>query len=110
MWQAWTNAVIGSWLFVAAFFNASSTFNLWDDLLVGLFATIAGYTMVSEKSWEGWVSAIVGIWLIIAAFIPSLLVGTGNLANALISGAVLALTGFAALVSNEEHSNIAHNH
>ncbi len=44
-------------------------------------------------SWKGWTALILGIWFIIAAFIPGM-VGTGNLANDLIVGIILAIVGF----------------
>jgi len=102
MWQAWTNGIIGLWLFIAAFLPFSATGNLWDNLIVGVIAGIAGYTMIKEKNWQGWTAGILGIWLIIAAFIPELVSHTGNMWNAGIVGILLMIAGFGALQSGEE--------
>lgn len=110
MWQAWTNGILGIWLFLAAFFNFSSTGNIWDDVVVGIIAAIAGFAMTNEKPWQGWLSGIVGIWLIIAAFIPSLVTGAGNQWNAVISGILLMIGGFAALGNAQQPHTEAHSH
>ncbi len=111
MWQAWTNGIIGIWLFIAAFLNFSATGNMWDDVIVGVIAAIAGFAMVKEKPWQGWLSGLVGIWLIIAAFIPSLVVGVGNEWNAIICGVLLMIGGFAALGSSDvTYHTTAHSH
>lgn len=111
MWQAWTNGIIGIWLFIAAFLNFSATGNLWDDLIVGVIAAVAGFAMVKDKPWQGWLTGLVGIWLIIAAFIPDLVVGTGNTWNAVICGVLLMIGGFAALGGSDiSHQTPAHSH
>ena len=97
MWQAWTNGILGVWLFIAAFLSFTPTGNLWDDLIVGVVAAVVGYLMKDEKSWQGWLSVILGVWLIIAAFISSLVTGAGNEWNLIISGVVLMIAGFGAL-------------
>lgn len=97
MWQAWTIAILGLWLMVAAFLGFDPTVNLWNNLLVGLIVAIVGYTLVKKKPWQAWVSMVVGVWMIIAAFIPSLTSGQGYLWNDLISGLVIAIGGFGAL-------------
>ncbi len=111
MWQAWTNGIIGIWLFIAAFLNFSSTGNVWDDILVGIVAAVVGFAMVKEKPWQGWLTGLVGIWLIIAAFIPSLVIGAGNEWNAVISGILLMIGGFGALGSSDITPHTpAHSH
>ncbi len=111
MWQAWTNGIIGIWLFIAAFLNFSSTGNLWDDLIIGVIAAVAGFAMVKDKPWQGWLTGLVGLWLIIAAFIPSLVVGAGNAWNAVICGILLMVGGFGALGGSDiSHHTPAHSH
>jgi len=111
MWQAWTNGIIGIWLFIAAFLNFSSTGNLWDDLIIGVIAAVAGFAMVKDKPWQGWLTGLVGLWLIIAAFIPSLVVGAGNAWNAVICGILLMVGGFGALGGSDiSHHTPAHTH
>ncbi len=97
MWQAWTNGILGLWIFIAAFLNFAPKGNLWNDLIVGIIAAYVGYLMVKPKPWQGWLGVIVGIWLIIAAFIPALQGGAGNLWNDVISGVLLMVAGFGAL-------------
>ncbi len=108
MWQAWTNGVLGIWLVVAAFLPLSATGNLWDNLIVGIVAGIAGFTMIKEKSWQGWLASIMGLWLIVAAFVPGLQAHTGNLWNDLISGILLMVAGFGALNKAESHHPVVH--
>jgi hypothetical protein len=96
MWQAWTNAVLGLWLMVAAFLGLGPTVNLWDNLIVGIVVAIASLTILKEKPWQAWLALILGVWMIIAAFIPSLVDGTGYIYNDLISGIIIAIAGFAA--------------
>lgn len=111
MWQAWTNGIIGIWLFIAAFLNFSSTGNLWNDLIIGVIAAVAGFAMVKDKPWQGWLTGLVGLWLIIAAFIPSLVVGAGNAWNAVICGILLMVGGFGALGGSDiSHHTPAHSH
>jgi len=107
MWQAWTNAILGMWLVVAAFLSFSATGNLWDNLIVGVIAAIAGFAMIKEKSWQGWLAGIMGIWLIIAAFIPVLQISTGYLWNDLLSGVLLIIAGFGAMENTSSHQ-VAH--
>ncbi|MGB9592031.1 MAG: SPW repeat domain-containing protein [Candidatus Kryptoniota bacterium] len=95
MWQAWTNAVLGLWLMVAAFLGFGPTANLWDNLIVGLVVAIASVTILKQKPWQAWLALIFGVWMIIAAFIPSLVDGTGYLYNDLTSGLIIAIAGFA---------------
>lgn len=102
MWQAWTNGLLGLWLFIAAFLPFSTMGNLWDNLIVGVIVAIAGYTMAKEKSWQGWIAGLLGVWLIIAAFIPELLSHTGNMWNAIIVGILLMIAGFNALQSSHQ--------
>ncbi len=104
MWQAWTNGILGAWLFIAVFFNFSATGNLWNDLIVGVIVGFAGFSMIKEKSWQGWTAGILGIWLIIAAFIPALQEFNGNLWNGIIVGILLMVAGFGALTSGQQHS------
>ena len=101
MWQAWTNAALGIWIFIAAFLNFSPLGNLWDNLIVGVVATIAGFTMINQKSWQGWLAGIMGIWLVIAAFIPGLQAQSGNMWNDMISGILLMIAGFGAIESHK---------
>ncbi len=108
MWQAWTNAILGLWLIIAAFLSFSPIGNLWDNLLVGVIVAIAGFAMIKEKSWQGWLSAIMGIWLIIAAFIPLLQAHTGNLWNDLLSGILVTIAGFGAMDSSTSSHQVAH--
>ena len=108
MWQAWTNAILGIWLVIAAFLSFSAAGNLWDNLIVGVIAAIAGFAMIKEKSWQGWLAGIMGIWLIIAAFIPSLQFHTGNFWNDLLSGILLAIAGYGAMESTTSHHQVAH--
>ena len=97
MWQAWTNGILGVWLFIAAFLPFSATGNLWDNLIVGVIVGIAGFTMIKEKAWQGWTAGILGIWLIIAAFIPQLQTHAGNMWDGIIVGILLMVAGFGAL-------------
>ena len=108
MWQAWTNGILGIWLVIAAFLPMSASANLWDNLIVGVLAGIAGITMIKEKSWQGWLASIMGLWLIIAAFIPALQMHTGNLWNDSIGGVLIMIAGFGALNSSEKHQPIVH--
>jgi len=96
MWQAWTNGILGVWLFIAAFLSFSATGNLWDNLIVGVITGIAGFTMIKEKNWQGWTAGILGVWLIIAAFIPQLQSHVGNMWNGIIVGGLLMIAGFGA--------------
>lgn len=97
MWQAWTNAILGLWLFIAAFLPFSATLNLWDNLIVGVLVGITGFAMTKEKAWQGWTAGILGIWLVIAAFIPALQAHTGNMWNGIIVGVLLMVAGFGAM-------------
>jgi len=101
-WQAWTNGILGIWLFIAAFLNFSTTGNLWDNLIVGVIAAIAGFTMIKEHSWQGWTAGILGVWLIISAFTPALQTHTGNMWNDSIVGILLMIAGFGAYKSHKE--------
>ena len=103
MWQAWTNAILGMWLFVAAFLSFSPLGNLWDNLIVGVIAASVGFSMYKEKAWQGWLAIIMGIWLVIAAFIPILQAHTGNLWNDMLSGVLLMVAGFGAMQSDSMH-------
>lgn len=97
MWQAWTSALLGIWLIIAAFLKLGDAFVLWDNLIVGILVAIAGFAMIKVKSWQGWTAGILGLWLIVAAFIPSLRVYSFNLWNDLIVGILVAIAGFAAM-------------
>ncbi|RLD16818.1 hypothetical protein DRI50_00915 [candidate division KSB1 bacterium] len=111
MWQAWVNGILGVWLFIAAFLNFAPNGNLWNHLIVGVIAAIAGFTMINKKAWQGWLSGIMGIWLIIAAFIPALQAHAGNMWNGIIVGILLMIGGFGALSgSGQEHAGhqVAH--
>lgn len=96
-WQSWTIAILGIWIFIAAFLNLTPTGNLWDNLLVGIVVAVAGFWMLKAKPWQAWLSGLVGIWLIIAAFVPSLQAHTPNLWNDAISGILLMIGGFGAM-------------
>lgn len=108
MWQAWTNGILGVWIFIAAFLSMGTQGNFWNDLIVGVITAVVGFLMVKEKSWQGWLTGIVGIWLIIAAFIPALLVGGGLLWDNIIVGVLLMVGGFGAL-GGTPHTE-AHSH
>lgn len=110
MWQAWTNAVLGAWIFILAFFHTSPRFNLWDNLIIGILAVIVGVAITYKRAWQGWLCAIVGFWLIIAAFIPSLLTYNGNLWNGIISGALLMVGGFGAILGFDHRTTHLHGH
>ncbi len=110
MWQAWTNGILGIWLFIAAFLNFGPTGNMWDNLIVGVIVAVAGFTMLKEANWEGWLSGVLGIWLIIAAFIPVLQQNAGNLWNGIIVGILLMVAGFAALAVGHSHHTEIHAH
>ncbi len=97
MWQAWTNGLLGVWIFISAFLEFNATLNLWNDLVIGALVAYVSYTILKDKSWQAWLGMIVGIWLIIAAFIPSLQVGFGYLWNDVISGTLIMVAGFGAL-------------
>jgi len=99
LWQAWTNGILGIWLFIAAFLPFSPTGNLWDNLIVGVITGIAGFTMIKAKTWQGWTAGILGIWLIMAAFIPQLQAHVGNMWNGIIVGILLMIAGFGAFES-----------
>ncbi len=104
MWQAWTNSILGIWLFIAAFLSFSPTGNLWDNLIVGVVVAIAGFAMINKKSWQGWLSGILGVWLIIAAFIPGLQMHLANAWNDAIVGLLLLIAGGMAMQDTQDHS------
>lgn len=97
MWQAWTNGLLGTYLFIVAFIGFGTTGNMWNDLIVGVVAAVVSLTILKEKPWQGWLGLLVGIYLIIAAFIPSLLTFSGNEWNLIITGILLAVAGYGAL-------------
>lgn len=112
MWQGWINGILGVYLFIVAFIGYGETGNMWNSLIVGIIAAIAGFLMVKEKPWEGWICGIVGVWLIIAAFIPSVVGTTANTLSWILSGLLLMISGFAALgkeVTTTHHGG-AHAH
>jgi len=110
MWQAWVNGVLGVWLFVAAFLNFTPKFNLWDDLIIGVIATVVGTSMIYKKPWQGWSIGFIGLWLIVAAFIPSLQFHSGNLWNGIVSGVLLMIGGFSALLGHSHSVTNSHAH
>ena len=110
MWQAWTNGIIGLWLFIAAFLNFSSSGNMWDDLIVGVITAVVGFSMAKVKPWQGWLTGLVGLWLLISLFVPSLLNGLGNEWNAIISGILLMVGGFGAIGSHPYTDHSVHSH
>jgi len=109
MWEAWTTGTLGVWLVIEAFLRFSPRGNLWNDLLVGLIIAVVGMLMTDRKPWQGWISSTIGFWLILAAFIPSMQALHGNMWNALLSGVVLAICGFTALIGGK-HSENMHSH
>ncbi len=102
MWQGWVVGILGVWQFIVAFLKFTPTVNMWDNIIVGIIAAIAGFWMVKDKPWQGWISGIVSLWLIIAGFIPALTKGSGVLWNDIIVGIILAIAGFAALGKKKE--------
>lgn len=100
--KAWTNGILGTWLFIAAFLNFSPTGNMWDNLIVGIIVAILGFAMVKEKAWQGWTAGIVSVWLVIAAFVPSLQLTTANMWNDVISGLLIAIAGYGAIESSKK--------
>jgi uncharacterized membrane protein HdeD (DUF308 family) len=103
LWQAWTNGILGIWLFIAAFLSLSPMAILWNNLIVGVIVAIAGFTMIKAKSWQGWTAGILGIWLVIAAFIPALQTHMGNMWNGIIVGILLMIAGFGAFETGGHH-------
>ncbi len=102
MWQAWTNAVLGSWFVVAAFLGFSPSANLWDNLVIGLVVAATSLTILKDKPWQAWLAAIFGVWMIVAAFVPSLIDGPGYVYNDLISGIIIAIAGFASFGASHQ--------
>lgn len=100
IWQAWTNGILGIWLFIAAFLSFSAMGIMWNNLIVGVIVGIAGFTMIKEEAWQGWTAGVLGIWLIIAAFIPALQAHTANMWNGVIVGILLMVAGFGAFRSH----------
>jgi len=102
-WQAWTIAILGLWLIVAAFLNFGSTGNLWNDLIVGLVVLILGFGILKQKPWQAWVAIILGLWMVLVGlFIPSLRIDQSYLWNDLIGGVLIAVAGFGALGKAKE--------
>ncbi len=97
MWQAWTNGLLGAWIFISAFMEFSPTLNLWNDLVIGAIVAYVSYTILKDKPWQAWLGIIMGLWLVVAAFIPAMQVGSGYLWNDVISGTLLMIAGFAAV-------------
>lgn len=97
MWQAWTNGILGAWLFISVFLGFALSGNMWNNLIVGIIAAIVALTMLKNKPWQGWLMLVVSIWLIISAFIPNLLTTTGNAWDGIIVGILLMIGGFGAL-------------
>ncbi len=91
---AWIVGILGLWLIVAAFLGFGENAAMWNNLLVGIVVAIVGYNMLENLQWQNWVSMIVGIWLIISAFIPDLRVGDAFMWNAVITGILVAISGF----------------
>ncbi len=91
---AWVVGILGIWMIVAAFLTFASATVMWHNLIIGLVVGIAGYNMIEKLQWQSWVSMIVGLWLVISAFMPEMRIGEAFLWNALITGILLAVSGF----------------
>lgn len=94
MLQAWTNGLLGAWLFGSAFLNFTPNGNLLNDFLVGVAAAIAGFTMTKEKPWQGWLTGVTAVYLVIAGFVWVLVTNPGNLYNNVTVGIILMIGGF----------------
>ncbi len=99
MWKAWTNGLLGVWIFISAFLEFNATLNIWNGLVIGAIVAYVSYQLLKAKPWQAWLGVIMGIWLIIAAFIPAFQAGTGYLWNDIISGILIMVAGFGALQS-----------
>ncbi len=93
MLQAWTNGILGAWLFASAFLNLTPNGNLLNDFMVGLAAGIAGFTVTKEKPWQGWLTGVAAVYLVIAGFIYVLITNPGTLYNDVIVGIILMIGG-----------------
>jgi len=100
-WKTWTTAIVGLWLLLAAFLGFTPQANLWNDLIVGSVAIVAGFGLIRTKPRQGWIAGVLGAWLVVAAFVPSFVSGAGLVWNNAIVGTLIALSGFAAVGSAE---------
>ncbi|HQT91635.1 MAG TPA: hypothetical protein PL001_06360 [Candidatus Kryptobacter bacterium] len=104
MLQAWTNGILGAWLFSSAFLHLTPNGNLLNDFLVGVAAGVAGFTMTKEKPWQGWLTSLAAVYLAIAGFIWVLVTNPGSLYNNVIVGIILMIGGFGMRASKPERT------
>lgn len=79
------------------FLGFGATGYAWVDWITGIVAAILAFSMTREKPAQGWIGGIVALWLFVAGFIGGLHGGAGVWWNNLLTGAVLAITGFTAV-------------
>jgi heme/copper-type cytochrome/quinol oxidase subunit 3 len=107
-WQDPVNAIMGAWLILApwALGFAKENLAMSNATVVGvlLLAVALGATFV-PRAWEEWTEGLLGLWLIASPWVIGFTHVRDAMANAVVSGIVVALLALWALMSDEEYSD-----
>ncbi|MGD2046775.1 MAG: hypothetical protein PVJ80_18035 [Gemmatimonadota bacterium] len=89
--------ILGLWAALSAFLGFGPAGYAWSNWITGFLAGAAALSIVGRRRTEGWLAAAAAAWLFISGFVPGLLVSPGYWWNELLTGAALAVIGFAGL-------------
>ena len=94
MRQPWTNGILGLWLALAPFISMDVPSVKLNNILVGLIVAAVNWYVPKEWTWQRWTAMILGAWIFVAGFIPGLAGGSDYVWSNLISGLLIAISGF----------------
>jgi peptidoglycan/LPS O-acetylase OafA/YrhL len=100
----------GVWLVLAPFIlSYSSSVNAWQEFILGIAVVIFGFMRLTMPriAWPSWTNTLIGIWIIAAPWIMTGTTPRGRL-NEFITGAIVAILGYASAVSTEHRQHMAH--
>lgn len=86
--------MLGMWMIVAPFILSVDD-HAWNYRIVGLLVLAAILASRRPYASQMFAAGALGLWLLLSSFIPALLVDGGVMWNAIVSGAVLIVTGTA---------------
>jgi hypothetical protein len=104
MWNPLSLAVLGVWMLAAPFVIGYSSYNVFNDWVVGLL--VVNFVLIMYRHWERPLGTAAGIWLLASGFIPAMRASRTLVINDAALGVTLIIAAIACAIHERRETRV----